>query len=848
MPQSITPPDYSELIKELPNTSSFYTELSKYPEAIKIFTKLFGKNDLKQIETYLDVLNRAHVTIKILPLVQALLNIDITLGNRPYEVEQSDFYCALSHRHPIGTTVSGSLYNWYSASKNSKIYSQHVVANDLQLFRKVVPTTFEWTRLIEADKKYIDYIPLRPLPRETIRSLYVGQGLFNSCSPICLLNNTNLFLPLFIGKELKPAELVFALNSTARLVATAIDAMGYPQMPAVSEHRILHSMSTMLLQLSAGLLTSISLTSSNQLTSVGIVKNTLTAECLATQIEAIRIHKMRTDFEKVSITLEEYLGNVDKYIVNLRIPKSVNYISAGYLHPEGTVGAGIAVTVTTGVDTLLIPAKLLTSSSKKVLESGFLILDQLNRRSLVDLIDRSKYRAAVELLKENTVYWDGILQVLGSTNLEAIKESFDSGFAIPINTPVTDACKTQNAIAKAVFSSREFIQIAAGNKLFKSAQDSTNKLKKSYGLLQDNQYSTTVNLEQLKRSVSQAKKDLKIVTADFEEVSTSLAKKTAELELARASILEVVESLKGITPPEQINFQHELLLDRITLQLCGSYRTFASLEIYFNTENPLAYPEIKFLDGGYTMSCVDFIYSYRNGLNPELVSEIKKLNEMCGSAINSVEQFNFYKTLAIIMNQPDVEISSLIYQTMKPVKIYVDRARHDAREDCQIVTGGPYTIKLNVVKQNNGLVKSKLEGKVFLASAKAVFGIKPMGGNILQLKQHPHSKDTRIEVSNPPEFFQFLRAPTVMCFGESELPLLEATISKDLERIRHHLYAWITSAWTADEWGRSWQCFPTEVQVDLSGNFNKLEKTELDYHDLETKPTPLESIDDNSKS
>lgn len=167
--------------------------------------------------------------------------------------------------------------------------------------------------------------------------------------------------------------------------------------------------------------------------------------------------------------------------------------------------------------------------------------------------------------------------------------------------------------------------------------------------------------------------------------------------------------------------------------------------------------------------------------------------------INKIEFANNKRTYSLNSNNPnldtsefftqtkDLKLLSITFSTTKPVKIYVDGKVSPKA----VKIGGPYIVKLT---------RSSLE--VGLAQPKSFFGTKVNSG-MTRIWIHPHSNTMSLDTYlRPQQYFQSA------CLGEATSLIYNAFDQNSIKLALLGAMTWLTSANSADVWGKNYDTFP----------------------------------------
>jgi hypothetical protein len=166
----------------------------------------------------------------------------------------------------------------------------------------------------------------------------------------------------------------------------------------------------------------------------------------------------------------------------------------------------------------------------------------------------------------------------------------------------------------------------------------------------------------------------------------------------------------------------------------------------------------------------------------------------------------------------DIQLHSVHFHTTKPVIIRVDAGAKG--DKCKKVVGGPYIVRVEQTVINIGL-----------AGSDSCFG-KKNTVNRINAWIHPHTSAASLG-SLPvswDRFKRFIESSQDGCLGEASPLLYNAFKENDPKTAIFAAMTWITSANSADAWGRSWKEFPTVSEVNLDGQNGTpaVEKSEED--------------------
>ena len=147
------------------------------------------------------------------------------------------------------------------------------------------------------------------------------------------------------------------------------------------------------------------------------------------------------------------------------------------------------------------------------------------------------------------------------------------------------------------------------------------------------------------------------------------------------------------------------------------------------------------------------------------------------------------------------------FNTVKPVVIRVDQGRLGP-DKCPKIAGGPYKVTVN---------KNQL--KIGLLNSAACYGINKSDSHSGYYYIHPHcqSRSYHIRKDNWADFTSLLSSTSNACLGEASPGLYKAFTSNDPKMAVFAAMTWVTSANSADAWGKHWKYFPSIDEVNIDG-------------------------------
>lgn len=179
--------------------------------------------------------------------------------------------------------------------------------------------------------------------------------------------------------------------------------------------------------------------------------------------------------------------------------------------------------------------------------------------------------------------------------------------------------------------------------------------------------------------------------------------------------------------------------------------------------------------------------SYKN--QPNIILETKQ------KFMIKENKFNLYK---------------IVFKIIKPVIVKVDPV--EKGEDCPKIAVGPLYVTL---------MSSEIE--LSPLTSNCIFGYEH---NSKQIWIHPHTSARRINESNLDTFLtNFMQMKTRGCLGEASSAIYNAFEQQDPRQALLAAMTWITSANSADQWGKNWKYFPKleELnQIDSEVNIQKI--------------------------
>lgn len=204
--------------------------------------------------------------------------------------------------------------------------------------------------------------------------------------------------------------------------------------------------------------------------------------------------------------------------------------------------------------------------------------------------------------------------------------------------------------------------------------------------------------------------------------------------------------------------------------------------------------------------------------------------------------------LTSVKVDPKIAIDDLLklrtvhFRTTKPVAIRVNGC--DDGDNAKLIAGGPYEVLL----KHNG---NSFTMSIRLANAQAVFGFKKSdNGRYYIAKVHPHTGS--YEIHSASNMVQFFKDWKNVCLGNAASPIRQGFENNDPKTVLMAAYAWLTSSFTDDTWGRESSWFP--AYSTLKSESPKLSETIVEANDSKvlevTEPSeavenlePLETFD-----
>ena len=147
-----------------------------------------------------------------------------------------------------------------------------------------------------------------------------------------------------------------------------------------------------------------------------------------------------------------------------------------------------------------------------------------------------------------------------------------------------------------------------------------------------------------------------------------------------------------------------------------------------------------------------------------------------------------------------ISLQTVIYRTTGPVIIRVDPKRDG--ENCKKIVGGPYRV---TVSRSNLAIQ--------LVETTGCFG-----WNNGSVWIHPHSCSFGVPLDSFQEFSDTLLSYRASaCLGEAGPPLYKAFDANDPKMAVFAAMTWVSSANSADTWGKNYKYFPKLSDVNISG-------------------------------
>lgn len=679
-----------------------------------------------------------------------------------------------------------------TSAKTVTLYSNHILAADMGNIRSIPNTKIVFHKIREGEtKNWTGFTS--PMRSNTDPDCWVGNGeniaVFGKPTQC---RDPRSGVPKFVTDILPPVPLLptnnLALNeSFAKKMAewTFIPKLG------IKQEKLMTVLNNCGINFSRTLMTPMAFV---DLGNDGWTQFYDMSHLATTKVKAIEIQKLRNDFTLVEITLAQYLENPQKYYIVLDIPKVITFLSKAYLGDPGRsiAGSGVAIQALTLLPTLIIHPAMLTTGSEVVAENLYLLLENLNKANLNNLIHRENYHQALETLKETTNHWDGILQVLAGADPADIRTALDELGDTTIRD--ADAYRKGNAGINKVYCSPDFTKWTEARAEVDKQATAVSTLTSSLANVQRSHRAKVKEVEQLQANIKNCENDIASLDTQGTKINANLQTAKNSTLQAEAKSRELYEKVGALAEAVDIDrFGKEVYIKSIGI---AEHRGM-------NHEIFLA-PRPGFSN----VMCIN----EDKPTNPRHNCAERKFGDLVQLLqLHSPDSAEFVKALVQVLGLPQIKLNYVNLFTTKPVKIYVDWASKP-REQCSVVVGGPYNITISE--------GTKMAGKLYLAGPDGIFGIKAVGHDYADLKQHPHSKEMKVNRKDPGQFVQFIKTPTVMCFGEAEAILKKAFTDKNLEEIRNVVYQWATSAWSRDQWGANWSWFPTPDRVSIEGKFN----------------------------
>ena len=319
----------------------------------------------------------------------------------------------------------------------------------------------------------------------------------------------------------------------------------------------------------------------------------------------------------------------------------------------------------------------------------------------------------------------------------------------------------------------------------------------------DNRFKTKINSNELKNTVIQRRIKTSSEYSNYEKIKNRFDEVTKNEEVKRQEYTDLKSSVDWLTE-EVLRVERKLLQKKEELQ-----QKETSASRILETINSI------------NEGTAEFKEEFNKTKESIKLFIAEKLSESEGDASEEAAKLieNLYETGIVITDIETEELESIgdgsvfnqdgtfsqitriCFKTLKPLIIKVDAAEHG--EDCPKVVGGPYAVEVTESSIN-----------VRLASLDACFGYSDGRGGTMRIWSHPHTP--YYVVTKNKETYSALDFPWRNgCLGEVSPALYAAFKNNNPMHIVFAAMTWLTSANSADEWGKHWRRFPRLSKVTL---------------------------------
>lgn len=485
-------------------------------------------------------------------------------------------------------------------------------------------------------------------------------------------------------------------------------------------------------------------------------------------IKVIKYQKIKKEFVRTEISVEEYLNNPNSYIALTTVWRN------GFTYSHAPrYSQAVNATYQYKARVLMVPKTMLKEQYVMDLVAFLRALNENQLELFLESQLRSEYIANAGVLAK---HWTGFAQILSGVDPKVLA-------TLNVASDVDKADKsTLSGVANGIAKLTADPKVREVKTTFREVRAKTIERGETWREVQ----TASARVRETEELASRCAREIASLQARVKQNEETAAGYATVKPLHLAAQKTSQERLKNIQEEEAV----------LVGKASTSLQTLQGAIDLSNTAEKLDcyITGLRFQDGS----------SYSLDLTSGLASYFDAVTSREGLQVPVADTAPL---LARII-AAEIPITSATLVTTKPVLMAI--SHFDTTKEKKEIVGGPYRIQLTTDP-----AIGKVGGHVFLASNSAVFGINPKTSTVFELKQHPHSASYTFNKGDVQAFQNFIKAPTKACFGEVEAPLAAAMKAGDMEMMRRLVYNWLSNAWDGDRWGATFVFFRSPKQIEL---------------------------------